>query len=134
MAEIAADYGRATRVVVSGYDRSLIHNSTLVRGEKRPLVVSFKGAMPKGRTIASARWQCQDNTVLVMSNPRLSDDKRETAIDLLASWIGCGTVKCTATMDNGEVYSQLAVVRVMDGYWFVDGQSQTGPTDLTVTA
>jgi hypothetical protein len=134
MADITPEYGRATRIVVSGYDRSRVHSSNLVRGEKRPMVISIKGAVPKGRTIASARWQCDDSTVLVMSNPRLSDDKRETAIDLLASWLGCGTLKCTITMNTGDVFAQLAVVSVTDGYWFVDGQSQTGPTDLTVTA
>lgn len=134
MADLSSDLGRATRIVVSGYARMKVHDARIIRGEKRALVVSLKGAIPAARTIASARWQCDDGTTVVMSNPRLSDDLKETAIDLLASWPGCGNLKCTMTLDNGEAMAQLAVVMVSDAYYFTDGSSQTGPTDLTVTA
>jgi hypothetical protein len=134
MADLSTDYGRTTRIVVSGYDRMRVHNASLVRGEQRVLVVSIKGATPKDRKIVTARWQCDYSSVLVMSNAKISDDGRETAIDLLAAWLGSGILKVTMTLDNGEVFVQLASVAVADGYWFTDGASVSGPNDLTATA
>lgn len=134
MADLSSDLGRSTRIVVSGYARTRIHDTRLVRGEKRALVITLKGAIPSARTIASARWQCDDGTTVVMSNPRLSDDQKETAIDLLAAWPGCAALKCTMTLDNGEVMAQLAAASVTDAYYFNEGSSPAGPTDLTVTA
>lgn len=134
MADIASDYGRTTRIVVSGYDRMRTHQGNLVRGEQRVLVVDLAGAVPTARKIVAAKWQCDDGTVATMSNARISDSQRQTAIDLRASWIGCATIKCTATLDNGEAMAQLAVILVADGYYFTDGQSQNGPTELNVTA
>lgn len=133
MADIASDYGRTTRIVASGYDRLRVHQGRLVRGEQRVLVVDLAGAMPPARKIVTARWQCDNGTVLGMANPRIADNQRSTAIDLRATWMGCSTIKCTATLDNGEVFAQLAVFTVSDGGWFSDGQSQTGPTDISVT-
>lgn len=134
MAEIATDYGRTTRVVVSGYDRMRIHQSNLVRGEQRVLLVDLAGAVPPARKIVAAKWQCDDGVVVVMSNARISDSQRQTAIDLRASWIGCTTIKCTATLDNGEAMAQLMVIRVADNCYFSDGQSFNGPSELNATA
>lgn len=133
MAEIASDYGRTTRIVASGYDRLRVHQGRLVRGEQRVLVLDLAGALPPARKIVTARWQCDNGTVLGMSNPRISDNQQQTSIDLRAAWMGCSTIKCTATLDNGEAFAQLAVFDVADGWWFTDGQSQQGPTDLSVT-
>lgn len=134
MADLTDEIGRSTRIVVSGYDRSRIHASRLVRGEKRTLVLILAGAIPKTRTIVKARFQCDISTVIVMSNPHISADQRQAGVDILASWVGSASMKCTLTFDNGDQMAQLAVLDVTDGWWFVDGQSQQGPTDLTVTA
>lgn len=133
MAEIATDYGRVTRIVASGYDRSRVHQGTFVRGEQRILVLSLAGAVPPARKIVAARWQLDFSTVIAMSNARISDDQRQTAIDVRGTWPGYATLKCTATLDNGEAFAQLAVLRVIDNYWFTDGQVQAGPTELNVT-
>lgn len=134
MAEIATDYGRVTRIVASGYDRARIHQAYLVRGEQRVLVLALAGALPPARKIVSARWQCDDSTAVIMSDARISDDQRSTAVNIQAAWMGCATMKCVATLDNGEAFAQLAVLSVRDGFWFTDGQSYSGPAELTATA
>jgi hypothetical protein len=134
VADLSTDYGRSTRIVVSGYDRARVHSCNLVRGERRVLVVSIKGATVAARKIVTARWQCDDGTTVVMSSPQISADGRETAINVLASWTGSCTLKCTMTLDNGEALVQLAVARVGDGYLFTEGTSPTGPTDISVSA
>lgn len=134
MADLSTEYGRATRIVVSGYDRSRVHASVLSRGEKRVLVVSIKGATPVARTIASARFQCTTGANLVMSNARLSNDKREAGIDLQAGCAGRAGLRCTLTLDDGDVMVQLAAITVQDMCGFTPSPMPNGPTDLTVTA
>lgn len=128
------EHGRVTRAYVSGYQRDRVHRSRLVRGERRCLVANFNGAIPPERTIASATWRCDQNQAIYMDNARITG--RETAVDITAQIGAGGRVKCEVTLDNGEIYNQLFVVRVMSAPWFVGEQTSysQGPTVLTVTA
>lgn len=125
-----AELGRVTRAYVSGYQRDRVHASRLVRGEKRCLVANFNGAIPAARTIASVTWRCEQNYTLAMANARITG--REVAVDVSANWEGCAWVKCVATLDNGEAYTQLFRVFVCAAPWFEgEASPSAGPTVLT---
>jgi hypothetical protein len=127
---ICTELGRVTRCYVSGYQRTRIHESRLVRGEKRCLVANFNGAFDTSRTITSVTWRCEQPYAAVMSNARVF--AREVAVDITAQLPGCSLIKCEATLDNGEVYTQLFRVLVMDAAWFdIDPGATAGPTSIT---
>lgn len=124
------ELGRVTRCYVSGYQRTRIHESRLVRGEKRCLVANFNGAFDTDRTITSVTWRCEQPYAAVMSSARVF--AREVAVDITAQLPGCSLIKCLVTLDNGEVYTQLFRVLVMDAAWFdVDPGATAGPMSLT---
>lgn len=128
-----ADLGRSTTCHVSGYNRGRLHQSRLITGEKRQLVADFNGAMPVGRTIASARWRCDIAYVLEMSNATIATDKRSTQVDILAQWLGSTMLICEATLDNGEIYTQMFVVDVSGNPYFLPSSTTPGPLELTAT-
>lgn len=130
------EHGRVTRAYVSGYQRDRVHRSRLVRGERRCLVANFNGAIPPARTIASATWRCDQNQAVYMANPRITDAGRVAEVDITAQ-IGWGArVKCEAVLDNGEVYTQRFVIRVVSAPYFMGEPTwyAQGPTELTATA
>jgi len=134
--EPCEEYGRATRAFVSGYQRDRVHRSRLLRGERRCLVANFNGAIPPARTISRVIWRCDQNQAVYMENARVAANGREVAVDITAQ-IGCGArVKCLATLDNGEVYTQLFIVRVVPAPYFMGEPTwyPQGPTELTATA
>lgn len=126
------ELGRSTRVNVSGYNRTNVHDTRLVRGEKRCLVANFNGAIPAGRMIASVIWRCAQPYIATMSNARIIVGARQAAIDVRANYYSDTLIKCEATLDNGEVMAQLMRISVQDSPWFVaDTVSSAGPTTLT---
>lgn len=125
-----AELGRVTRAYVSGYQRDRVHASRLVRGEKRCLVANFNGAIPAARTITSVTWRCEQNYTVAMANARITG--REVAVDITANLQGCAWVKCVATLDNGEAYTQMFRVAVCAAPWFEgEASPSAGPTVLT---
>ncbi|GAA0260549.1 hypothetical protein [Rhodanobacter caeni] len=128
--ETCTELGRVTRAYVSGYQRARVHESRLIRGEKRCLVANFNGAIDAGRSIASVTWRCEQPYAAAMSNARVF--AREVAVDILAQLPGVSLIKCLVTLDNGEVYTQLFRVQVQDATWF-DGEPAVaaGPTSIT---
>ncbi len=127
------ELGRVTRVYVSGYQRTRIHESRIHRGERRCLVANFNGAIPSSRTIASATWRTYANNTAGMANARIVG--RDVMIDLEGLYAGCAPIRLEATLDNGERYVQEFVVRVEDIGWFPgEPQPSAGPTTLTVIA
>lgn len=134
--EPCEEHGRVTRAYVSGYQRDRIHRSRLVRGERRCLVANFNGAIPRCRTIARVIWRCDQNQAVYMENARIVREGREVAVDITAQ-IGWGArVKCEAVLDNGEVYTQLFVIRVVSPPYFMGEPTwyAQGPTELVATA
>lgn len=129
------DVGRVTRCYVSAYQRDRVHNSRLIRGESRCLVAEFNGAIGPARTITSVTWRCQWPMYAIMSNARVQSSGRSVAVDILANWPGRAWLKCEATLDNGEVYTQLFHIAIADAAWFAEEQATAqGPTSLTATA
>jgi hypothetical protein len=125
-----AELGRVTRAYVSGYQRDRVHASRLVRGEIRCLVANFNGAIPSARSIASVTWRCEQTYTVAMANARITG--REVAVDITAQLQGCAWVKCVATLDNGEAYTQMFRLAVCAAPWFDGEQSPSaGPAVLT---
>lgn len=126
------ELGRVTRCYVSGYQRARVHESRLVRGEFRCLVANFNGAVDTARTIVSVTWKCQQPYAVAMSNARIADGEREVAVDIAAQLPGESLIKCLATFDNGETYTQMFRLWVDGSPWFADDTAPSaGPTSLT---
>lgn len=128
------ELGRTTRAYVSGYQRTRVHRSRLVRGEKRCLVADFNGAIPAARSIASVTWRATNPSAAFMADAGVVEGGRSARVDVTAG-AGCSRIKCEVTLDNGEVYNQLFEVASQSGPWF-QGESalQTGPYELTAVA
>lgn len=129
------EHGRVTRAYVSGYQRTRIHGSRLVRGERRCLVADFNGAIPPARSIASVTWRTNQHHAISMANAQIVDGGREVIVDITAQAGAGATIKCEVTLDNGEVYNQLFHVTVLPAPWFTgETTPASGPQALTATA
>lgn len=133
------EIGRVTRANVSAYQRARVQHSRLVRGEKRCLVANFNGAFDHARTIASVTWRCEQPYYVGMANARIPNSgqfaNREAAVDITAQLQGFAWLKCEATLDNGEIYTQVFTVAVMNTpYFFGESFPTLGPYSLTAVA
>lgn len=128
------ELGRTTRVYVSAYTRERVHTSRLIIGEKRCLLADFNGAIGSARKIVKARWRTDFGYICIPSNPSIAADQRSTQIQLAANWIGDMMIHLEATLDNGEVYTQMFYVQVSGNPWFLPSYTVYGPSELVVTA
>lgn len=129
------EIGRATRAYVSAYDLTRVHQSRMYRFAKRCMVANFNGAIPPGRTIASATWRTDAPEVGVISDPKISANGRETSVMFAAQLGGWANLRAEVTLDNGEVYNQVFRVNVREASWFFnDPPTQSGPFSVTVSA
>lgn len=110
--DFEATYGQNSRAYVSGYQRNRIHYSQLFSYETGPLVADFNGAMKPGRVITSALWQTWNGSNVIMSEPAASEDFRKVGIKITAQIGGFAIIKCSATLDNGQVLVQQFQVNV----------------------
>lgn len=130
------ELGLVTRANVSAYQRGRVHHSRLVRGEKRCLVANFNGAVDPARTITGVTWRCEQPYYVGMANARIiASGKfayREAAVDITAQLQGYAWLKCEATLDNGELYTQVFTVLVMaTPYFYGEAIPTLGPYTLT---
>ncbi len=127
-----ADLGRVTRAYVSAYTRDRIHQSQLMAQEKRCLIANFNGALPVGRTIASVVWSVSNPRFVNLSQCDITG--RETACIITAQWRGSSLVRCSATTDDGDVYTQYFAITIR-GYWFQgDVPGIQGPYQISAQA
>lgn len=127
------ELGRVTRAYVSGYNRSRVHVSNLYGYETRCLVANFNGAIPGSRTIVGAQWQTWNNYTGFMSNPQIQALGREATILLKAQAPGPCIIKCSVTLDNGEIYVQQFRVNVLRSPMYSGDSWASGPQVVTVT-
>ncbi len=126
---------RVTTAYVSGYDRTRVHQSCVVRGESRQLVANFNGAIPVGETITTATWRTNQNSAAILSDGALSADERSTSVQMLAGWGGPAWVKVDAALSGGGTLTQVFVIRVQSAPWFTgETNPQQGPIEIVVTA
>lgn len=126
------EIGRATRNVVSAYQRARVFRSNLFASERRCLVTDFNGAIPKGRSIVRSVWQTQDTIQAAMSEPAING--RQVQVTITAQYSGESRIRVDATLDNGEIYSAWHVVRVVAAPYFNNPGWVTGPNRLEVVA
>lgn len=134
MTSPTTDYGRTSRCYVSGYQRDRVHSIRLVVSERRDLVADFNGAMDKARKIVKARWRTDFGYIASMSNAVIAADQRSTKVTLTANWIGDQMVHLEATLDNGDVFTQMYYVSISGNPWFLPSSTVYGPSELIVTA
>lgn len=108
------ELGRTTRTYVSGYTLSRANVARVRRMAKRCVVANFNGALPKGRSIVSVRWETTSPWAILMSNARIASNQRETMVDVTFNFSGWGGLLATATLDNGEVYNAEFSFTVLD--------------------
>lgn len=127
---VCDELGRVTRAYVSGFQRDRIHRSDLIRGEQRCLAAEFRGAISASRKIVSCQWMCQQPYAVFMTAPRISGT--ECAVTINAQAASWSWLKCVATLDNGEQYTQLFFVTIKSSPYFVGEifPTQSGPTIL----
>ena len=125
------ELGRVTRAYVSGYQRDRVHRSDLVRGEARCLCAEFRGAINPARSVVSVQWMCQQPYAIFMSNARISGT--ECAVTISAQAASWCYMKCIATLDNGEQYTQLFYLTIRSAPYFFGEifPTMSGPTILT---
>lgn len=124
------DLGRVTRCYVSGYQRNRIHQTNVVAQETRCFTADFNGAVPKGRTIASATWSVLNPYGLFLTSAEVTG--RETSVVAQMNFAACTMLRCEATFDNGEVYSQMFKVNVSQWQYFYNQPVWSqGPYSLT---
>lgn len=128
------EIGRVSKANASAYYRTRVHDTRLMLGEKRCLVANFNGAIAAARTIASVKWRTFAGYVAIMADARIQSDQRSTAVDVTANWIGDASIRCEATLDNGEVYIQPFRVSVSGDPIYLPVQTTVGPLELTATA
>lgn len=126
-----SDMGRATRNIVSGYQRDRIYRTSLFAMESRQLVTDFNGAIPKERTIAEAVWQTYETMNIAMSAPVAAD--RQVEVRINAQYSGRARIRVDAILDNGDVYSAWHIVRVMPAPYFENPGWVNGPRRLTAS-
>ena len=128
-----SDIGRASRAYVSAYNRTGTHVIRVRRTERRIVVADFNGAIPAGATIASVIWRCTSPWVAKMQDAAIDDREAQVTVDF--QFGGFSGLKCEATLDSGEIYSQLFDCEVRDfPSFFEDAPVATGPFSLTATA
>ena len=136
LASPCAELGRTTRNYVSGYSLSRQNVTRVRRMAKRCVVANYNGALTKGRTIASVRWETTSPWSLYMSNARIAAGGRESMVDVTFNFAGWGGLLCTATLDNGEIYNCEFSFTVIDSPLYPSATYDTnnGPYRLDATA
>lgn len=128
------EIGPATRARVSAYTLDRVHVVRAVRTQRRCLIADFNGAIPKSRRIVRATWRCDSPWVTIMDTPEITTNGRVAQVSATLGNCGHGAVKCTVDLDNGEIYTQMFEVRVVDARYFDEPYNQPGPFVLQVSA
>lgn len=120
-----------TTANTSAFYPTRIHDTRLMLGTKKPLVANLNATIDAGRTIASVKWRTFYGYVVVMSDAAIAADGRSTSVEISANWIGDASVRCEATLDNGDVCIQVYRVEVSGDPIYLPVQTTIGPLELT---
>lgn len=125
---------RATKNIVSAYQRDRVFVTTLYANESRELVTEFSGVLPPVAVtypIVKATWDTWDTTFAPMSEPEI--DGTRVKIRIKAQYSGRTRIRVDATASDGNVYSAWHVIRVESAPYFSNGNFLTGPSHLEAT-
>lgn len=129
-----SDMGRATRNIVSGFNRDQVFQARLYAPERRALVTEFNGAIPKGVTITRAVWDTLDTFVAAMSTPSILAGGRSCQVMLTAQVDGFCCIRLTAELSNGEKFVAHHVIQILPARYMSTDVWANGPTQLVATA
>lgn len=128
------EIGRASKAIVSAYNRTRVQRVSLIGNETRCLLADFNGAIPRARTIASVTFAMNAGGWINMSDAKISSNRRASSVLISTMWNSRTFIRCSATFDNGEIYTQLFDVRVNGVPWFQnDSFSFNGSYVLSAT-
>lgn len=128
-----SDIGRVSRAYVSAHNRIGVQVIRVRRTERRNVVADFNGAIPADQTISSVVWRSTSPWVAKMQNAAING--RETQVTVDFQFGGFSGLKCEATLENGEIYSQLFDCEVRDfPSFFENAPVSAGPFELTAVA
>lgn len=96
---------RVTTAYVSKYQRDRVHESRLFRYEKRAFSANFGGALESDVGVTSVDWYCSNTSVAVIADATCS--ATGGGITVTANAIGESYLKCSATLTDGSVMTQL---------------------------
>ncbi len=125
-----ADMGRATRNIVSGYNRDQVFQARLYAPERRALVTEFNGALPKGVIIVRAVWDTLDTFTASMSDPAIAESGRSCQVMLTAQVDGFCCIRLTVDLSNGEQFAAHHVVQILPARYMSTDIWANGPTQL----
>lgn len=122
--------GRATRNIVSGYNRDQVFQGRLYAPERRQLVTDFNGALPKGVTIVRAVWNTQDTFTAAMSAPLILPGERSCQVLLQAQVDGFCCIRLDVQLSNGEQFSAWHVIQILPARYMSTDVWANGPGQL----
>lgn len=127
------ELGRSTRAIVSGYNRSRVHTVRLYYPEKRCMIANLNGAIPQSRSIVKVVWQTIFPYVTYIDNARIVG--KEVMVDLTSQYPGRSWVRCSAYLDNGEIYvQQFQIVVISQPFYAGDAYLNNGPMRVEAEA
>lgn len=129
-----ADMGRATKNIVSAYNRDRVFEGRIYAPERRLLVTDFNGALPKGVTITRATWKTLDTTVAAMSAPSILSGNRSAQVMIQAQYDGFCCIRLDAQLSNGEQFTAHHVIRVLPARYLSGDSWVNGPSEISVEA
>ncbi len=132
--ERCMDLGRATRNIVSGYNRDRVFQSRLYAPERRALVTDFNGALPVCAKIVKATWDTWDNYPAVMASPSIAPNGRACQVMLTAQVDGVCCIRLSVELDNGERFIAHHVIQILPARYMQPDNWINGPTQLVATA
>lgn len=120
---------RNTTAYVSAYERDRVHLTRMYAYEKCRLMADFNGAIEPERSIVSATWQTQYTNSAVMSDAEAT--ARTTSILIGSQYAGPSIIKCTVTLDDGQLRVQQFRIEVLAQPIYLGDAWVSGPLSLT---
>jgi len=123
---------RVSKAYVSGYTRTRIASVRLLPTEARSLVADFGAALEPEQEIVQARWQLDVSGTATLAAPVITLDGKQTSCTLTGFRWGCVACRCTVTLNDGGILTQLYAVEVADSNFVLD-PIPGGGIDVTAT-
>ena len=109
---------RVTTAYVSAYQRGRIHESRLFRYERRNFTANFNAALEGDVGVSSVDWYCSNPAVTVMADATCT--QKEGGVTVTINVPGFSILKCSATLTDGSVLTQLFRVMSMPSAYFCE--------------
>jgi hypothetical protein len=109
---------RVTTAYVSAYQPGRIHESRLFRYEKRRFTADFNAVLGSDTGLSSVDWYCSNPAVTVMVDATCT--QKEGGVTVTINVPGHSVLKCSATLTDGSVLTQLFRVISLPSAYFCE--------------